>query len=177
MLHSFAFSPPRRCRALPCPPSAPSPPTRSSSISGSATFGRHRRVVQKVCDNFNKSQTDYEIVCTSQGTYDATLQNTDRRLPRRQAADHRPGLRHRHAHHDAVRRLRAGRQADGRQRLQDRLGQLLPRQSRPTTRPRRANLLVALQLLDRRCSTGTRTPSRRSARTQRPRPGKKPPTT
>jgi sn-glycerol 3-phosphate transport system substrate-binding protein len=34
------------------------------------------KVVQSVCDNFNKSQTDYEIVCTSQGSYDAALQNT-----------------------------------------------------------------------------------------------------
>ncbi|MEO8882735.1 MAG: extracellular solute-binding protein, partial [Devosia sp.] len=34
------------------------------------------KVVQSVCDNFNKSQTDYQIVCTSQGTYDAALQNT-----------------------------------------------------------------------------------------------------
>src|ERR1700704_3371630 len=34
------------------------------------------KVVQNVCDNFNKSQTDYQIVCTSQGSYDAALQNT-----------------------------------------------------------------------------------------------------
>lgn len=34
------------------------------------------KVVQRVCDNFNASQTDYEIVCTSQGSYDAALQNT-----------------------------------------------------------------------------------------------------
>jgi len=34
------------------------------------------KVVQKVCDNFNASQTDYEIICTSQGSYDAALQNT-----------------------------------------------------------------------------------------------------
>jgi sn-glycerol 3-phosphate transport system substrate-binding protein len=34
------------------------------------------KVVQKVCDNFNASQTDYQIVCTSQGSYDAALQNT-----------------------------------------------------------------------------------------------------
>ncbi len=34
------------------------------------------KVVQHVCDNFNNSQADYEIVCTSQGSYDAALQNT-----------------------------------------------------------------------------------------------------
>ncbi len=34
------------------------------------------RVVQELCGNFNKSQSDYEVVCTSQGNYDATLQNT-----------------------------------------------------------------------------------------------------
>jgi sn-glycerol 3-phosphate transport system substrate-binding protein len=34
------------------------------------------RVVQTMCDNFNKSQSDYQVVCTSQGNYDATLQNT-----------------------------------------------------------------------------------------------------
>ena len=34
------------------------------------------RVVQTMCDNFNKSQSDFEAVCTSQGNYDATLQNT-----------------------------------------------------------------------------------------------------
>jgi sn-glycerol 3-phosphate transport system substrate-binding protein len=34
------------------------------------------KVVQQVCDNFNKSQNDYEIVCTTQGSYDAALQNT-----------------------------------------------------------------------------------------------------
>ncbi|WP_029073409.1 extracellular solute-binding protein [Kaistia adipata] len=32
--------------------------------------------VQEQCDRFNASQTDYEVVCTSQGTYDASLQNT-----------------------------------------------------------------------------------------------------
>jgi sn-glycerol 3-phosphate transport system substrate-binding protein len=32
--------------------------------------------VQEQCDRFNKSQNDYEVVCTSQGTYDASLQNT-----------------------------------------------------------------------------------------------------
>lgn len=34
------------------------------------------RVVQTMCDNFNKSQDKYEIQCTSQGSYDAALQNT-----------------------------------------------------------------------------------------------------
>lgn len=34
------------------------------------------RVVGELCANFNKSQGDYEVVCTSQGNYDATLQNT-----------------------------------------------------------------------------------------------------
>jgi sn-glycerol 3-phosphate transport system substrate-binding protein len=34
------------------------------------------RVVGELCDNFNKSQSDYQVVCTSQGNYDATLQNT-----------------------------------------------------------------------------------------------------
>jgi sn-glycerol 3-phosphate transport system substrate-binding protein len=34
------------------------------------------RVVQTMCDNFNASQSDYQVVCTSQGNYDATLQNT-----------------------------------------------------------------------------------------------------
>lgn len=33
-------------------------------------------VVQQVCDNFNKSQTDYQVVCTSQNNYDQNLQNT-----------------------------------------------------------------------------------------------------
>ena len=32
-------------------------------------------VVEQVCQRFNTSQADYEIVCTSQGTYDAALQN------------------------------------------------------------------------------------------------------
>ncbi|KAB0680193.1 extracellular solute-binding protein [Aureimonas leprariae] len=32
--------------------------------------------VQEQCDRFNKSQGDYEVVCTSQGSYDASLQNT-----------------------------------------------------------------------------------------------------
>lgn len=32
--------------------------------------------VQEVCDHFNKSQQDYEVVCTSQGSYDAAVQNT-----------------------------------------------------------------------------------------------------
>ncbi|RVD33528.1 glycerol 3-phosphate ABC transporter, partial [Mesorhizobium sp. M4A.F.Ca.ET.020.02.1.1] len=34
------------------------------------------RVVDTLCKNFNASQSDYEAVCTSQGNYDATLQNT-----------------------------------------------------------------------------------------------------
>ena len=34
------------------------------------------RVVDTLCKNFNASQSDYEVVCTSQGNYDATLQNT-----------------------------------------------------------------------------------------------------
>lgn len=33
-------------------------------------------VVQQVCANFNKSQSDYEVVCTSQTNYDTNLQNT-----------------------------------------------------------------------------------------------------
>lgn len=32
--------------------------------------------VQEQCDRFNQSQNDFEVVCTSQGTYDASLQNT-----------------------------------------------------------------------------------------------------
>ncbi len=32
--------------------------------------------VQEQCDRFNQSQQDYEVVCTSQGSYDASLQNT-----------------------------------------------------------------------------------------------------
>jgi sn-glycerol 3-phosphate transport system substrate-binding protein len=32
--------------------------------------------VQEQCDRFNQSQADYEVVCTSQGSYDASLQNT-----------------------------------------------------------------------------------------------------
>jgi sn-glycerol 3-phosphate transport system substrate-binding protein len=32
-------------------------------------------VVEQVCQRFNVAQPDYEIVCTSQGTYDAALQN------------------------------------------------------------------------------------------------------
>jgi sn-glycerol 3-phosphate transport system substrate-binding protein len=32
--------------------------------------------VQEQCDRFNASQADYEVVCTSQGSYDASLQNT-----------------------------------------------------------------------------------------------------
>ena len=38
--------------------------------------GDLERVVQTLCKNFNKSQADYEVACTSQGNYDATLQNT-----------------------------------------------------------------------------------------------------
>ncbi len=38
--------------------------------------GDLQRVVQTMCQNFNDSQKDYEVVCTSQGNYDATLQNT-----------------------------------------------------------------------------------------------------
>jgi sn-glycerol 3-phosphate transport system substrate-binding protein len=32
--------------------------------------------VQEQCDRFNQSQNDYQVVCTSQGSYDASLQNT-----------------------------------------------------------------------------------------------------
>ncbi|WP_018185350.1 extracellular solute-binding protein [Kaistia granuli] len=32
--------------------------------------------VQEQCERFNASQADYEVVCTSQGSYDASLQNT-----------------------------------------------------------------------------------------------------
>lgn len=32
-------------------------------------------VVDQVCKRFNDSQADYEVVCTSQGSYDAVLQN------------------------------------------------------------------------------------------------------
>jgi sn-glycerol 3-phosphate transport system substrate-binding protein len=34
------------------------------------------RRVQEVCQHFNDSQKDYEVVCTSQGSYAAALQNT-----------------------------------------------------------------------------------------------------
>jgi sn-glycerol 3-phosphate transport system substrate-binding protein len=33
-------------------------------------------VVQQICSNFNKSQSDYQVVCTSQTDYDTNLQNT-----------------------------------------------------------------------------------------------------
>src|ERR1700748_3076124 len=77
--------------------------------------GDLERVVQTLCKNFNESQTDYEVVCTSQGNYDAALQNMIA------AAGHRPGLRCRHRDDDAIGRLLSSRQADGRKRLQDRL--------------------------------------------------------
>lgn len=32
--------------------------------------------VQEQCDRFNQAQADYAVVCTSQGSYDASLQNT-----------------------------------------------------------------------------------------------------
>jgi sn-glycerol 3-phosphate transport system substrate-binding protein len=32
--------------------------------------------VQEVCKHFNDSQKDYEVVCTSQGSYYAAVQNT-----------------------------------------------------------------------------------------------------
>ncbi len=32
--------------------------------------------VQEQCERFNQSQADYEVICTSQGSYDASLQNT-----------------------------------------------------------------------------------------------------
>jgi sn-glycerol 3-phosphate transport system substrate-binding protein len=32
--------------------------------------------IQEMCSNFNQSQSDFEIVCVSQDTYDANLQNT-----------------------------------------------------------------------------------------------------
>lgn len=32
--------------------------------------------VQEQCERFNKSQADFAVACTSQGTYDASLQNT-----------------------------------------------------------------------------------------------------
>ena len=32
--------------------------------------------VQEICQHFNDSQKDYEVVCTSQGSYDAAVQNT-----------------------------------------------------------------------------------------------------
>ena len=32
--------------------------------------------VQEVCQHFNDSQKDYQVVCTSQGSYPAALQNT-----------------------------------------------------------------------------------------------------
>ncbi|WP_195909580.1 extracellular solute-binding protein [Rhizobium tubonense] len=38
--------------------------------------GDLERVVQTLCTNFNNSQTDYQVTCTSQGNYDAALQNT-----------------------------------------------------------------------------------------------------
>lgn len=38
--------------------------------------GEIARVVQGMCDDFNKSQDKYDIQCTSQGSYDAALQNT-----------------------------------------------------------------------------------------------------
>ena len=38
--------------------------------------GDLERVVQTLCKNFNESQADYEVACTSQGNYDAALQNT-----------------------------------------------------------------------------------------------------
>ena len=52
------------------------PAARPRSISGTAIPATSASVVQQVCQHFNNSQTDYEVVCTSQGNYDAALQNT-----------------------------------------------------------------------------------------------------
>jgi len=38
--------------------------------------GHISEVVQQVCKNFNDSQQDYTVVCTSQGSYAAAVQNT-----------------------------------------------------------------------------------------------------
>lgn len=38
--------------------------------------GAIAKVVEQMCQDFNKSQSDYEIACTSQGNYDNALQNT-----------------------------------------------------------------------------------------------------
>jgi len=38
--------------------------------------GQLSDVVQQMCSDFNKSQSDYQIVCTSQTDYDTNLQNT-----------------------------------------------------------------------------------------------------
>lgn len=37
--------------------------------------GQLSKVIQTFCSNFNASQPDYELVCTSQGDYDTALQN------------------------------------------------------------------------------------------------------
>jgi sn-glycerol 3-phosphate transport system substrate-binding protein len=54
-------------------------PAASAPVKFDFWFGLSgdlERVVQTLCKNFNESQTDYEVVCTSQGNYDAALQNT-----------------------------------------------------------------------------------------------------
>ena len=85
--------------------------------------------VQEVCQHFNESQTEYEAVCTSQGSYYAAVQNT--------IAAFRGGKPPTIVQVFDVGtldlmlgRLLPRQQADGRQRLPGRLEQLLSGNSR-----------------------------------------------
>ena len=132
-----------------------------------AMGGELGQKLEEIAAGFNASQSDYKVVPVFKGTYRRDDDRRHRRLPRRRAARHRPGLRGRHRHDDGgPGRGLSGLPADGGQRQAVRPGGLSsPRWSATTPTPT-ATCCPCRSTPRRRSSTTTRTSSRKPASTR-----------
>ena len=127
-----------------------------------AMGGKLGEAVNEIADRFNKSQTDYKVIAGLQGLLYRDADRRDRRLPRQQAPAHRAGLRGRHRDHDGRQgRGLAGLPADGRRRRSRSIPRPSSARSTATTRRPTASCCRCRSTARRRCSTGTRSCSRR----------------
>ena len=126
--------------------------------------------VNKIAADFNAVAERLQGRAGLQGLLSRDDDRGDRRLPRRQRAAHRPGLRGRHRDDDGGQgRDQAGLSADGRCRREVRSEAPICRPSPATTAPPTARCCRCRSTARPRSSTGTRTPSRRPGSIRRSR--------
>ena len=141
-----------------------------------AMGGNLGETVNEIAAGFNKTQTRIQGRAGLQGLLHRDPDRRDRRLPRQAGAAHRAGVRGRHRQHDGGQgRGLSGLPADGRRQGAVRSQGVHRARSTATTRRPTASFSRCRSTPRRRCSTGTRSCSRRrgSIPTSRRRPGRR----